>query len=395
MLKDISIRYKIILMVLAIFIIISGISFVLFSFNESQKQTKNLEREALFLARFTADYCTAPLVFGIKEETTEALNNLQSSSAVIYASIYNIKGRLFDAYNPQQIDIPKNLIDFVDKDSVSSLLLKIDNKSEPQECVFIKLSINYEGEQYGTVVLTYALDQAKISLKRSMRTAAYALLIILIIVYVLAFLFQKILTEPILALASVADKINQEANYKIRLKKRNNDEIGILYDRINNMLEQIELRDKERDVTEEILKEAKVHAENADKLKSAFLANMSHEIRTPMNSIIGFAGLLGDHDIEIEERDEYLELINSSCITLLHLIDDILDISKIEAGQLNITIEKFSLPIILHELYLAFKEININSNNNRVELLLNIPSNLPNLIIETDSIRLKQVLPIY
>ena len=66
-----------------------------------------------------------------------------------------------------------------------------------------------------------------------------------------------------------------------------------------------------------------------------------------------------------EERTEYVDLINSSCSILLHLIDDILDISKIEAGQLNITIEKHSVPDILYELYLNFKEINQQNNSNQ------------------------------
>jgi signal transduction histidine kinase len=377
-------------MVMTIYIIISGISFTVFSINESIKQKQSLEREALFLTRFTADYCTAPLLFGIKKETTEVVDKLRSSPSVIYALIYDNKGDLFDAYNPSSINIPDKLDFFTSSDSVTSIYIKV--KYLNTKSLLIKLPIKYEKEQYGTVVLSYSLEKARSSLKKSMRTASLIVFIILIIVYFLAFIFQKIISEPIMALASVTEKIKQEANYTIRLKKRNNDEIGILYDRFNSMLEQIDIRDKERDITETMLNDAKNHAVNADKLKSAFLANMSHEIRTPMNSIIGFASLLRENDLEKEVQDEYIDLINSSCNTLLHLIDNILDISKIEAGQIKINMEKCSVPLILQELYLTFKEINLQSNHNSVEFILNLPSSLPKFSIETDTVRLRQIL---
>jgi len=85
--------------------------------------------------------------------------------------------------------------------------------------------------------------------------------------------------------------------------------------------------------TEQELLLAKDKAEESDNLKSAFLANMSHEIRTPMNGILGFSQLLSDRDISDQEKDKYIEAIDKSTQQLLHIITDILDISKIEAKQ--------------------------------------------------------------
>ncbi len=99
------------------------------------------------------------------------------------------------------------------------------------------------------------------------------------------------------------------------------------------------------------LKEAKEKAEESDRLKSAFLANMSHEIRTPMNGIMGFSMMLADPLLPKETRDSYLKIVNSSCDQLLHIVNDIIDISKIEAGQIDVSESAFDLKILLNELF--------------------------------------------
>jgi PAS domain S-box-containing protein len=102
------------------------------------------------------------------------------------------------------------------------------------------------------------------------------------------------------------------------------------------------------------LKEAKEHAEESDRLKTSFLANMSHEIRTPMNGIIGFANLLRDPDLPEEKRDLFLKHIDHSSNQLLNIIDDIIDISKIESGQLKISNKPVRINEILDEIFSSF-----------------------------------------
>lgn len=133
------------------------------------------------------------------------------------------------------------------------------------------------------------------------------------------------------------------------------------------------------------LKEMKDKAELSDRLKSAFLANMSHEIRTPLNAIVGFSELLVDSD-DPDEKKEYWHIIESNNDLLLRLINDILDLSKIESGIIDRKRERFNLTQLCNELYVMMRSKIPNAD---VELVQDNPC--PECWIFLDSNRLKQV----
>lgn len=147
----------------------------------------------------------------------------------------------------------------------------------------------------------------------------------------------------------------------------------------------------EKYLAEQKLREARKRAIESDKLKSAFLANMSHEIRTPMNGIIGFSNLLKMNNVERDQQLEYLGFIEKCGNSLLNLIDDIIDISKIEAGQLVVRPVDTCINEILRELFVTFDKNRLAENKRDVELRLVIPENTP-LWTKTDAYRFKQVL---
>ncbi len=111
----------------------------------------------------------------------------------------------------------------------------------------------------------------------------------------------------------------------------------------------------QRKMVELELIEAKERAEESDKLKSTFLANMSHEIRTPMNGILGFAEILKDPELDNDKRGNYIDLIEKSGFRMLNIINDLIDISKIESGQVEVSLSDVDITKVLTYIYDFFK----------------------------------------
>ena len=146
-----------------------------------------------------------------------------------------------------------------------------------------------------------------------------------------------------------------------------------------------EIRDHQR--TAEALRTAKEAAEAANRAKSEFLANMSHEIRTPMNAIVGFADMLATPATD-EIAREYINTIQSNCLSLLRLIDDILDLSRIEAGRMEI----IPGPVNLHRLITGIDRVfRAKADEKGLELLTQVDPELPEFLM-LDEVRLRQVI---
>jgi PAS domain S-box-containing protein len=148
----------------------------------------------------------------------------------------------------------------------------------------------------------------------------------------------------------------------------------------------------DRKMAERELLKAKEKAQESDRLKSAFLANMSHEIRTPMNGIVGFTRLLKDKDFPKDKQKEFLSIIDSRSSHLLQLINDIIDISKIEAGQLQISRNTFSLNHLLDELKDMYENELDSRQKSHIELHAHKGLSDQQAHIYSDQLRLKQIL---
>jgi len=192
--------------------------------------------------------------------------------------------------------------------------------------------------------------------------------------------------------------------YEIELTRKNSDKIWIrcsgspAYDDAGNVtgsvgvFENIDDQKKaenERNKLTQLLIKAKEKAEESDRLKSAFLANISHEIRTPMNGILGFAELLKVPELAPEVQDHYIEVIEQSGNRMLNIINDIVDISKIEAGQMNVHLEETNVNQLLRDLYVFFTP---EASSKGIKLAVTIDLADKNSIIQTDHTKLAQVL---
>ncbi|MBC8344615.1 MAG: response regulator [Bacteroidetes bacterium] len=137
---------------------------------------------------------------------------------------------------------------------------------------------------------------------------------------------------------------------------------------------------------------AKEVAEESDRMKTAFLASMSHEIRTPMNAIIGFTDLLSDPDFSQEEKEEFIQLVTNNGDILLRLIDDIIDITKMEAGEFNVDIADCYVNKILKEVIVAGKDTLKRQGKETIELKMELANDDDSFAILTDPTRFRQII---
>ncbi len=158
------------------------------------------------------------------------------------------------------------------------------------------------------------------------------------------------------------------------------DRINEFTQELQQTLEELEIRNAELDIT-------RLNAMQASKAKSEFLANMSHEIRTPLSGIMGFTELLINTDLDIHQRD-YARTIHKSATNLLTIIDDILDLSKIESGKLEITVTRCNIIDIVEDVIDLLAPIAYEKN---IELFYNLDPDVPH-IIESDPVRIRQIL---
>jgi signal transduction histidine kinase len=210
--------------------------------------------------------------------------------------------------------------------------------------------------------------------------------------YRLAFDYNKI-KEYNLAYENLPDKailINKEIPFYIKHKNKIIFYLSILLVLIllnfflaNNI--------SRRKKIEQKLKMAKEKAEESDRLKSSFLANMSHEIRTPMNAILGFSDILQSSNLDNSENYEYLEQIKNSGENLLNIINDIVDVSKIESGQLQIKKEHFELDKLIENIEYTIKTLIKTKNKAITFSIINNPEQKVQKIF-ADPFRIEQVL---
>jgi signal transduction histidine kinase/CheY-like chemotaxis protein len=212
--------------------------------------------------------------------------------------------------------------------------------------------------------------------------AALSLLVVALVAVTLVHIYvRRTVFKRLAGLHETVQKIAQGGNLDLRLRVPGNDELSALAADFNRMVDSI--KDSQRS-----LAEASERADAANRAKSLFLANMSHEIRTPMTAILGYTELLENPSLTEEERHRYLSVVQQNGDALMALISDVLDLSRIEAGQLKVERQRCQLPALMKEVIYSHR---LKAEEKGVHLELEYQSPVP-AHVSTDPFRLRQIL---
>ncbi len=332
--KKLSIKQKLVWVILETSTIVLLLACAAFVAYDQVTFRRTLQRDLQSLAEIVAASSRAALTYDQQPLAQEYLAALKARPQVERACFYR-EGKIFAEYErpgARKQDFPKT----PETDGL--------HKAAGQMIAFQPV-ISRDGERVGTLFIQYGLQEMTERLQRFSGTVALNLLMAVGGVFLLSSRFQAAISGPILELAQTAGVVSDKKDYSIRAIKQTEDEVGFLIDRFNEMLAQIEAREKAIKEVNVQLVQSEQKAMAATQAKSSFLANMSHELRTPMNSIIGFSEVLLDPNLPVDPdtRRQFLENILNSGRHLLNLINDILDLSKVEAGKFELHPEEFAV----------------------------------------------------
>ena len=290
------------------------------------------------LAESTALISEAAVIFDDPVTAEQILATLRAQPHIVYATISDTDGELFASYGDDS-EAPEEILP--DGSYFSSDFLRVFH------------TITRDEEVLGVIHLQSDLVELNQRLLRFGLFVTLILMVALTATTLVTLRLQKLISGPILRLASVTNSVRKNRDYSVRATREAGEgELSQLVDGFNEMLTEIQLRDAE-------VTSAKKEAEQATRTKSQFLTNMSHELRTPLNAIIGYAEILAEtaeeegavlHAAALKDQIVAdLARIHGSGMHLLLLINDVLDLAKIEAGKLELMPEYFNISTLLDD----------------------------------------------
>ena len=350
-------------------------------------------------AQIIGDNTVSALLFNDPHSAGKTLSALEANRHLMYAQIYTRDGQPFAGYWRESAG--------------ETLPLPVIPSGQTQIHWFkdghlgLARSIIFQGKPTGAVYIRSDLGAINDRLKSYAAITIVVFLASLIVALLISRISQRVISEPVIQLAQTVRIVSNEKNYSIRAATNpNRDEVSTLIESVNEMLEQIQQRDSalqraqhelEQRVRERTTQLAVANkeldlrnreVERATKLKSKFLASMSHELRTPLNAIVGFSDLLaeGTPGQLNDKQKRFVDHIKQGSAHLLQLINDILDLSKIEAGQLELRSEEFLVMDALPEVLSTIHPLAMAKN---IQVEQKVESKF---LVKADRVRFKQIL---
>jgi signal transduction histidine kinase/ActR/RegA family two-component response regulator len=381
-----SLKQKIITISMATSAAVLCLAALTFIVNEFIRERQEIIQSATILSNIVGLNASAALAFDDSDTANEVLSALAQQPTIIEATIYLNNGTRFSSFTSKNLKHQTLLSkepfyhQAVAKYRTNESRKSIDAFEFAATYFDFSSPIKFDGNQLGTLKVRVDLAPLHQRIYAYVITTIFSLALSFILAYLLSNRLQRAVTTPISNLANAFQEVSETKDYSRRVERTTNDEIGELAEGFNSMLKIIHDRDKEMERLVEKLK-------SATAAKSAFLANMSHEIRTPMNGILGVTSLLLQNP-DTEERITYIKTIDESANSLLHIINDILDLSKIEAGKVDLEIAEFSMDETITQLRSLFEP---TARTKGLSLKITLDPATPVKLIG-DSGRMRQVL---